>query len=160
MEEGKVTWQLVLFQNCILWWLLVSEKYRGPLCLPGPWGQWHVGSNTMNSLKSQRLCWGTGSTPRVFQTLVWPLMLAETELLELEEVGSRSCMGSQHHLVTGDSGFCPVFNSDGLPGCLVIAQAISRSKSLMLRSLWQGVRPMKHFFLNVSQLQAVGGRQR
>lgn len=69
-------------------------------------------------------------------------------------------MGSQHRLVKGDSGFCPVFKSDRMTGCLVIAQSISRSKSLMLRGLWQGVKPMKCFFLNVSQLWAVGGSQR
>lgn len=46
----------------------------------------------------------------VTPTLVWPSMLGETDLLELEEMDQRSCIGSQHHLVKGDSGFCPVFN--------------------------------------------------
>lgn len=49
--------------------------------------------------------------PLVSPALVWPSMLGETDLLELEEIDQRSCTGSQHHLVKGDSGFCPVFNS-------------------------------------------------
>lgn len=88
---------------------------------------------------------GHGLHPLVCPALMQPSMLGKTDLLELEKVEQRSCTGSQHHLVKCDSRFCPMFNSDGLPGCLIIAQSISRSRSLMLRGLWQGVRPMKCF---------------
>ena len=46
----------------------------------------------------------------VSPALLWPSVLGETDLLELEEMDQRSCMGCQHHLVKGDSRFCPVFN--------------------------------------------------
>lgn len=98
--------------------------------------------------------------PLVSADLLWTLTPLDSYHLEMGEMDQRSCMGSQHCLCKGGSCFCPVFNCEGLPGCLVIAQYISRSKSLMLKGLWQGVRPMKCFFLNVSQLLAVGGSQR
>lgn len=98
--------------------------------------------------------------PLVSADLLWILTPLEFHRLEIREVDQRYFTGSQHCLCKGGSSFCPVFNCEVLPGCLVIAQYISRSKSLMLKGLWQGVRPMKCFFLNVSQLLAVGGSQR
>lgn len=159
MEKGKVTWQLVLFQNCFLWWPLVSEKDGAHLCLPVAWGRWHVRSHTMNRLKLQRLCWGTGSTSSCLQPSCGLRCLVRLISWSWRRWtrGLAWAASITWLRVIHVSALCL---TDGLPACLVIAQSISCSKSLMLRGLWQSVRPMKCFFLNVSQLWALGGSQR
>jgi len=102
--------QLVLFQNCSLWWLLVSEGWGFPLPAsttgPAACGKSHHKqaevAKAVLGLKQMLL----SPAP------VWPSMPGETDLLELKEMDQRSCRDSRHRLVKGDSGFCPAFNAD------------------------------------------------
>lgn len=134
-----------------------SGNDRGHFCLPAPWGQRHVRSHTTNKLKLQRLSKGTGSIPSCLQPLCGLQCLVRLISWSWRR-WTRGLARAPGVILLRKIRVSALYLT--LTGCLVIAQSISRSKSLMLRGLWQGVRSMKCFFLNVSQLQALGGSQR